>query len=113
MDNDDYMFVDSCNGLDELISVVPGIKVISVSSISLNCDIPKMCVNKKAIASWNVQNSSPFACIGIDEYNGSLGRSCSGCSIGSAIGGTLNNLCAVLLGLNLDCVEGRDEILSL
>jgi hypothetical protein len=59
VDNNDYMFVGSCDRLDELISVVPRVKVVSVSGIALNCDVPVKYVNENGIAGQRCRLAHP------------------------------------------------------
>ena len=91
VDHDNRLGVDCGNCFYEIISVVPGIQVVSVSVVPLYCKIS-------------------FPRVGVNKYNGGRGRLSSRSSLGCIVRGRCNNRSTINLGLSTDGGERINQI---
>lgn len=93
MDDDYHVVVGMGGSLDKLVAVVPGVEVVTVASVSFNCDVSLTCVG----------SDENYRCVCLGSSRGS-----SRCLVSSAG----NDSRPVLCGLLLDGIEGADEVLE-
>lgn len=89
MHHNNRLLVDCSDGGNKSIAVVPGVKIVTVACVRLNCDVA-------------------LARVGVDANDGELGVLSCCSALLSVVVGRGGKGCTIILSLSLDGVQGGD-----